>query len=90
MAFLSLSGIPPFTGFFAKFFLLIETYKIQPVLVIIALFSSIVGAFLYVRFILLAFTKDSEAVKVPISTLHVIVLLFCALALLFGWTMIMV
>lgn len=89
ICFLSLAGIPPMTGFFAKLILLINTYEQHPVMVYLTLLTSVIGAFLYVRFILIAFAKDSNAEKIAIHPLHLIVLSICALTVLFGWTLIL-
>jgi NADH-quinone oxidoreductase subunit N len=87
--FLSLAGIPPMTGFFAKMILLINTYENHPIMVYLTLITSIIGAFLYIRFILNAFSKESNAEQIRIHPLYIIVLSICALTVLFGWTLIL-
>lgn len=89
ICFLSLAGIPPMTGFFAKFILLMNTYEQHPIMVYLTLVTSVIGAFLYIRFILNAFAKDSNAEKIKIHPLYILVLSVCALTVLFGWTLIL-
>ena len=89
ICFLSLAGIPPMTGFFAKFILLMNTYEQHPIMVYLTLVTSVIGAFLYIRFILNAFAKDSNAEKIKIHPLFILVLSICALTVLFGWTLIL-
>jgi NADH-quinone oxidoreductase subunit N len=89
ICFLSLAGIPPMTGFFAKFILLMNTYEQHPIMVYLTLVTSVIGAFLYIRFILNAFAKDSNAEKIKIHPLYSLVLCVCALSVLFGWTLIL-
>ena len=82
---LSLAGIPPLTGFFGKFALLMNAYSQHLYLVILALISSAVGAFLYIRFMVLSLSKDTEAESVSISIWHYIVLGICAAGILGAW-----
>jgi NADH-quinone oxidoreductase subunit N len=82
---LSLAGIPPLTGFFGKFALLMNAYSQHLYLVILALISSAVGAFLYLRFMVLSLSKDTEAESVSISIWHYIVLGICAAGILGAW-----
>lgn len=57
----SLAGIPPLAGFFAKYVVFLAAYKagLWP-LVIIGLLASVVGAFYYLRVILIMYVKDPE------------------------------
>jgi NADH-quinone oxidoreductase subunit N len=66
---LSMAGIPIFSGFFAKFFLLnqlVQTGWI--VLVIVAILSSIISVGYYFKIILAMYTKDSEQ-ELPVMPL---------------------
>lgn len=87
--FLSLAGIPPMTGFFAKFILLMNTYEQYPIMAYLTLMTSIIGSFLYIRFVINAFAKDSNAEKIKIHPLYILVLSICSLTVLFGWTLIL-
>ena len=82
---LSLAGIPPLTGFFGKFSLLLNAYPKHLYLVILALISSAIGAFLYLRLIALSLIKESETQKASVHLLHYIVLGICALGILGAW-----
>lgn len=82
---LSLAGIPPLTGFFGKFSLLMNAYPQHLYLVILALISSLVGAFLYLRLIVLGLSKESESERVTIGLWHYIVLGICAAGILGAW-----
>lgn len=89
ICFLSLAGIPPLTGFFAKLILLMDTYESFPIMAYFTLMTSVIGAFLYIRFILNAFAKDTNAEKITIHPLHILLLSVCAFTVLFGWTLIL-
>lgn len=90
MSLLSLSGIPPLSGFFGKFLLLSNAINDHLYLVILALVSSAIGAFLYLRMIVLSLAKETENTveKYPISILQYIVLGVCTVGLLGGWLII--
>jgi NADH-quinone oxidoreductase subunit N len=82
---LSLAGIPPLTGFFGKFALLMNAYPQHLYLVILALISSAIGAFLYLRLIVLSLSKDTDTESVAMSSWHYIVLGICAVGILGAW-----
>jgi NADH-quinone oxidoreductase subunit N len=84
ISFLSLAGIPPLTGFFGKFLILSNAYQNHLVLVILGLISSVIGAYLYLRFIVLAFAKDSNAVKIGLTPLQYVVISICSVIVLLG------
>ena len=89
ISFLSLAGIPPLTGFFGKFLILSNAYQTNFFLVILGLISSVIGAFLYLRFIVLAFSKDSNAEKISLNPIHTVVIIISSLIVLFGWTILL-
>ncbi|KPG63049.1 NADH:ubiquinone oxidoreductase subunit N [Candidatus Liberibacter asiaticus] len=62
----SLAGIPPFAGFFGKYFLLISAVKREfYVLAIVALLSSVISAYYYLRVIsIMWFDQSTECVVV--------------------------
>jgi NADH-quinone oxidoreductase subunit N len=84
ISFLSLAGIPPLTGFFGKFLILSNAYQNHLFLVILGLVSSVIGAYLYLRFIVLAFSKDSNAEKISLTPLQYVVISICSLVVLLG------
>ena len=61
MLLFSLAGIPPLAGFFAKYVVFLAAYKagLWP-LVIIGVLASVVGAFYYIRVVLIMYVKDPE------------------------------
>jgi NADH-quinone oxidoreductase subunit N len=89
ISFLSLSGIPPLTGFFGKFLILSNSFQNHLWLVIIGLISSVTGAFLYLRFIVLSMAKDSNAEKICLSPLHFVIIGLSTIVLLFGWSILL-
>jgi NADH-quinone oxidoreductase subunit N len=89
LALLSMSGIPPLTGFFGKTMLFASAFNDYLLLVIFALVNSAIGVYFYLKFIMLIMSKDQTSeVEVKIDMNHYLVLGFCALAITFGWGMI--
>ncbi len=90
VALLSLAGIPPFAGFFAKYlYLLIAVQNHYLGIAIIAIIASVIGAGYYLRLISLFYQSDeSTALPQPIYPLHfssrAIILLSIFLTILFG------
>jgi NADH-quinone oxidoreductase subunit N len=89
IALLSLSGIPPFTGFFGKFLLIKDIIKVHPVLSIAAILSSVIGAYIYLKLILSIFNKDSNALKIGLDWKSVVVICMALLLLFAGWMLIL-
>lgn len=89
VALLSLSGIPPFTGFFGKFLLIKDIIQLHPVLGFAAILSSVIGAYIYLRLILLIFSKGNTVDKISVDWKSALVLI-TSMALLFaGWMLIL-
>ncbi|HFC04332.1 MAG TPA: NADH-quinone oxidoreductase subunit N, partial [Rhizobiales bacterium] len=67
MLLFSLAGIPPLAGFFAKYVEFLAAFKagLLP-LVIIGVIASVIGAFYYIRLILIMYVKDPEDAFDPI------------------------
>jgi len=86
---LSLSGIPPFSGFFGKFLLIQDIIENHPVLGIAAVVSSVIGAFIYIRLLLSIFKQDANAKKIKLKPMQSIVLSASAIAILCGWLLIL-
>jgi len=68
MLLFSLAGIPPLAGFFAKYVVFLAAFKagLWP-LVIIGVLASVVGAFYYIRVILIMYVNDPEDAFDPIA-----------------------
>jgi NADH-quinone oxidoreductase subunit N len=57
----SMAGIPPFAGFFGKYFLLLEAYNADLLgLVIFALATSLISAYYYIRIIKISFFETTS------------------------------
>lgn len=67
-AMLSLAGIPPMAGFFAKYYIFTAALKQHYTgLVILAVLGSLIGIFYYFRIIIALFKTESEEVVVPMN-----------------------
>lgn len=79
---LSLAGVPPLAGFMGKYYLFTTVYEQYPWLVIVAICTSAISIYYYLKTIIAAwFKKGSEdAIQVPLSTVFVI--LVCILGLI--------
>jgi len=80
LALFSLSGIPPLAGFFGKFSLLWSAVPHVPYTAMLALIASVIGAFVYLRLLLLALKKPTVSIRIQLSVEQIIVLVFTALA----------
>lgn len=59
LALLSMAGIPPLAGFFAKYFVLINTIQNKSVLIaVIAILASLVGVYYYFKIIIAVFASN--------------------------------
>jgi NADH-quinone oxidoreductase subunit N len=80
---LSLAGIPPLAGFFAKYYLFMNALSEGFIwLVIIAIITSIIGAFYYLRIVGYLFNrKEVVGNPIEISVMYQIILYFSIIAL---------
>jgi len=68
MAMLSLAGIPPMVGFFAKYFIFTAALQQHYYwLVIIAVLGSLTGVYYYFRVIIAMFKTETEGVEIPMT-----------------------
>jgi NADH-quinone oxidoreductase subunit N len=86
VALLSLAGIPPLAGFFAKYYLFNAAFhRGLFTLVLIAVIASLIGVYYYFRIIIAMYLKDPvEPEPIKVSTLHKIlaeILLLITIAL---------
>ena len=81
---LSLAGIPPVAGFFAKYYLFVNALQEGFTwLVIIAIITSIIGAYYYLRIVSYLYNrKEIVGNPIKISTAYQIVLYFSIAALI--------
>jgi NADH-quinone oxidoreductase subunit N len=84
-ALLSLSGIPPFSGFFGKLLLIQDVLINHPVLSICAILSSVIGAYVYIKLLLHFFHKESALSDVHLDASSVIVISVAGILLIGGW-----
>jgi NADH-quinone oxidoreductase subunit N len=80
----ALAGVPPFAGFFGKYYVFLAAVKANMVwLAIVGVLTSVVSAYYYLRIVVLMYFHDGDAdipVKPTMSTIIVIVL--CAVFVL--------
>jgi len=85
VAILSLMGIPPLSGFFGKLLILQDTFKAHHWLGLFGLLSSIFGAFVYLRLLLIFFKKSEGSSSIPLQSNIVFSLIVCTLIAMGGW-----
>ena len=85
-ALLSLAGIPPLAGFFAKYIVFAQALSHGNTgLVIIAVITSLVGVYYYFRVIISMFLNETSKSTITISgSIKLLLILFIALILLMG------
>jgi NADH-quinone oxidoreductase subunit N len=82
VAFLSLAGIPPLAGFFAKYYIFTVAFESGYVgIVLLAVVTSLIGIYYYFRIIIAMYLKAPETTTaIPVSTLHNVMMIICLLA----------
>jgi NADH-quinone oxidoreductase subunit N len=87
IALLSLAGIPPLAGFFAKYYIFTVAFQSGYIgLVLLAVVTSLIGIYYYFRIIIAMYLKSTEkAVIITVPLRHTVILAICVLlSLLFG------
>ena len=86
MCMLSLSGIPPFAGFLAKYYVFSEAFKNgYASLTILAIVTSIIAIYYYFKIILAMYTKEPNEQEVKPSAMYWLVAVICVvLSLVLG------
>jgi len=86
IAMLSMAGIPPFAGFFAKYYIFTEAIKNGHLWITVwAVINSIVAVYYYFKVILAMYTKDSDQVVFNIKPAYTFVIGICiVLVILLG------
>ena len=84
---LSLAGIPPLAGFFAKYYIFTVAFESGYIgLVLLAVVTSLIGIYYYFRIIIAMYLKSTEKgqlIEVPLR--HTVILAACVLAsIIFG------
>jgi NADH-quinone oxidoreductase subunit N len=71
MALLSMAGIPPLSGFFAKYFIFINALTNGYVgLTVMAILGSLIGVYYYFKILIAMFNGTSDAPNIEISATH--------------------
>jgi NADH-quinone oxidoreductase subunit N len=84
MAMLSLAGIPPFAGFFGKYFIFSEAMRNgYQNLVFLAIISSIIGVFYYMKVIVAMYSKPANEFEVKPTFSYQLVIIVCILLSIF-------
>jgi NADH-quinone oxidoreductase subunit N len=84
---LSLAGIPPLAGFFAKYYLFTVAFHSGFIgLVLLAVVTSLIGVYYYFRIIIAMYLKSTEkGVIIQVPLRHTVILAICVLmSLMFG------
>ncbi len=81
----ALSGIPPFAGFFGKYFVFYSAIKSNLTwLAVIGVLTSFISAYYYIRIVALMYFRESKtASSIKIAHLQIIVVIICAVLTLF-------
>ncbi len=83
---LSAAGIPPTAGFFAKYFVLFEAVKANEIpFVVLAVISSVIGVYYYLKVLVHLYMKDSDgasALSIESPSTYIAILV-CAFSVLF-------
>jgi NADH-quinone oxidoreductase subunit N len=87
---LSMSGIPPFTGFFGKYLLLSSAFSNYLPFVIMAIIASLIGAYLYLRLMVLSLSREGEGKKIKMTAFQAVVLILSLAGTVGGWLVLMI
>ncbi len=82
----SMAGLPPFIGFFAKYFIFLAAVNAGFVLVVVlAVIGSVLGSFVYLRLVyLIYFGKSESTSSINMSKIEYIIFAFSALFMIVG------
>ncbi len=80
IAMLSMAGIPPFAGFFGKYYIFSEAVKAGHLgLVLLAVVNSIIGVYYYFKVIMAMYTRPSSEVTFTVKPAYGFVIAVCIL-----------
>jgi NADH-quinone oxidoreductase subunit N len=83
VALLSLAGIPPTAGFFAKYYIFTSAFQSGYTgLVLIAIIASLVGVYYYFRIIIAMYFKENNGTSILVHTNHKLLLILVAIAII--------
>ncbi|MES2619242.1 MAG: NADH-quinone oxidoreductase subunit N [Bacteroidota bacterium] len=80
IAMLSMAGIPPFAGFFGKYYIFSEAIRTGHLaIVVFAVINSIVGVYYYFKVIMAMFTKETTETAFDLKPAYSFVIIVCTL-----------
>ncbi len=84
IALLSMAGIPPLSGFFAKYFILVNVLASgKTMIAVIAILASLIGVYYYFKIIIAMFSMDAESTTpIRISGFNTIALLLISVLII--------
>jgi NADH-quinone oxidoreductase subunit N len=83
IALLSLAGIPPTAGFFAKYYIFTSAFFAGNVgLVIIAIIASLIGVYYYFRIIIAMFFKEGNSSEISVQPIQKVLLIIIAIVII--------
>jgi NADH-quinone oxidoreductase subunit N len=83
VALLSLAGIPPTAGFFAKYYIFTTAFESGFTgIVLIAIIASLIGVYYYFKIIIAMFFKESNGEVVPVETSQKVLLILVAIGII--------
>lgn len=82
IALLSLAGVPPLAGFMGKYYLFTTVYEQYPWLIIVAIITSAISVYYYLKGIIAMWFKKGESQEYNIPLTTVFVILVCVLGLI--------
>jgi NADH-quinone oxidoreductase subunit N len=82
VALLSLAGIPPLAGFFAKYYIFTVAFQSGYIgIVLLAVITSLIGIYYYFRIIIAMYLKAPDTTApIPVTPMHNVMLTICLLA----------
>ncbi|MBA3705810.1 MAG: NADH-quinone oxidoreductase subunit N, partial [Bacteroidetes bacterium] len=82
VALLSLAGIPPTAGFFAKYYIFTAAFQAgYASLVLIAILASLIGVYYYFRIIIAMYFKESTDAEIAVQVNHKLLLIVVVIAI---------
>jgi len=83
VALLSLAGIPPTAGFFAKYYIFTAAFQSGFTgIVLIAIIASLIGVYYYFRIIIAMYFKENTTEPIPVKINHKVLLVVVTIAII--------
>jgi NADH-quinone oxidoreductase subunit N len=80
IAMLSMAGIPPFAGFFGKYYVFSEAVRTGHTgLVVFAVINSLIGVYYYFKVIMAMYTKEADETAFTLKPSYAFVIAVCTL-----------